>query len=162
MAGLCSSLLFTLFLSSRGGDDASLKSLYDGHRWFELRDLLEKNHAPAFYQGAVACAFNDLRGCEEKLRTVFNSAPRSNELVEAHRILASAYFTHGEYKQALAQVDAILARRPHDSDSLSSRPVIAILAEFPDQELEGRASAVDLRRWRIAVLHQRHPGDVLV
>jgi hypothetical protein len=30
-------------------------------------------------------------------------------VVEAHRILASAYFTHGEYKRALAQVDAILA-----------------------------------------------------
>ena len=29
--------------------------------------------------------------------------------VEAHRILASAYFTHGEHKRALAQVDAILA-----------------------------------------------------
>jgi hypothetical protein len=32
-----------------------------------------------------------------------------DEVVEAHRILASAYFTHSEYKRALAQVDAILA-----------------------------------------------------
>jgi hypothetical protein len=37
------------------------------------------------------------------------TASRSDEVVEAQRILASAYFTHGEYKRALAQVDAILA-----------------------------------------------------
>src|SRR5690348_4058602 len=101
LAALCSLPLFT-FCISADGDDASLKSLYDGHRWFELRDSIEKAGASAFYQGAVACAFNDLRRCDRQLRAVFNSAPRSDEAVEAHRILASAYFTHGKYKKALA------------------------------------------------------------
>src|SRR6516162_2609090 len=76
-----------------------------------------------------------------------SSTPRHGptKAVEAHRILASAYFTHGKYKKALAQVDAILALRPADSDALSSRPVIAILAESPDQELAGRHTTVELR-----------------
>lgn len=126
------------------GADADLKSLYDGHRWFELRDSIEKSGGSAFYQGAVACAFNDLLRCEKTLRTVFNSTPRSDEAVEAHRILASAYFTHGKYKKALAQVDAILALRPKDSDALSDRPVFAVLAQSPDQEFVGRHTTVKL------------------
>ena len=137
-------LLFTFCISAHG-DEASLKSLYDGHRWFELRDVVEKEGASAFYQGAVACAFNDLRRCAKNFRAVFSSAPRSDEAVEAHRILASAYFTHGKYKKALAQVDAILALRPTDSDALSGRPVIAILAESPDQEFAGGQTTVELR-----------------
>src|SRR4029077_14823669 len=52
---------------------------------------------------------------------------------------------HGKYKKALAQVDVILALRPTDSDALSGRPVIAVLAESPDQELAGRQTTVELR-----------------
>lgn len=144
LVALCSLLLFTFCIGAYG-DDASLESLYDGHRWFELRDVVKKEGASPFYQGAVACAFNDLRRCEKKLRAVFNSTSRSDEAVEAHRILASAYFTHGKYKKALAQVDSILALRPADSDASSDRAVIAILAESPDQELAGGHVTVELR-----------------
>ena len=38
-----------------------LKALYDGHRWFALRDALDRT-APAFYRGAVACGLNDRPG----------------------------------------------------------------------------------------------------
>src|SRR5215472_12561560 len=144
LAALCSLLLFTFCIDVHG-DDSSLKSLYDGHRWFELRDFIEKEGASAFYQGAVGCAFNDLRRCDKKLRAVFNSAPRSDEAVEAHRILASAYFTHGKYKKALAQVDAILALRPSDADASSGRPVLAAVADIPDQQLTGRHTRVELQ-----------------
>ncbi len=137
LVALSSCFLFISYIGVRA-DSATPKSLYDSHRWFELRDSVDKDGASAFYQGAVACAFNDPHRCDRKLRTVWNAAPRSDEAVEAHRILASAYFTHGKYKKALAQVDAILGVRPTDSDALSGRPVIAILAESPDQELAGR------------------------
>ena len=144
LAALCLLTLLAFCIGTQGAE-ASLKSLYDGHRWFELRDVVQKGGASAFYEGAVACAFNDLRRCEKKLQAVFNSAPRSNEAVEAHRVLASAYFTHGEYKKALAQLDALLAVRPNDSDASGGRPVIAILAESPDQELTGRHTNVELQ-----------------
>jgi predicted aspartyl protease len=125
-------------------DDANLKSLYDNHRWFELRDSIRKGGASAFYQGAIACAFNDVRRCEKKFRDVFNSAPRSDEAVEAHRTLASAYLTHGEYKKALAQVGAILALRPTDPDALGGHPLLAALADTPDQRIAGRHTTVQL------------------
>jgi len=140
----CWLLLASLCFGARK-DDNNLKLLYDSHQWFELRDFVRKGGASAFYQGAVACAFNDARRCEKRFRAVFNSAPRSDEAVEAHRILASAYFTRAEYKKALAQVDAILALRPTDADALGGRPVIAVLADTPDQRLAGRATTVELQ-----------------
>jgi len=60
-------------------------------------------------------------------------------------MLASAYFTHGEYKKALAQVDAILALRPSDADALGGRPIIAVLADAPDQQFRGRHTRVELQ-----------------
>lgn len=137
-------LLLASFCLGAGNDDASVKSLYEGHRWFELRDSVGRGGASAFYQGVVACAFNDVRRCEKRFRGVFNSAPRSDEAVEAHRILASTYFTHGEYKKAFAQAEAILALRPTDADALSDRPVIAVLDRTPDQHLLGRHTTVEL------------------
>jgi predicted aspartyl protease len=121
-----------------------LKSLYDSHQWFQLRDAVKKSNAAPFYRGAVACTFNDLRRCEKTFRDVVNSAPRSDDAVEAHRILASAYFLHGEYKKALAQVDAILALRPTDEDASQGRPVLAALSDTPDQQFVGQHTAVQL------------------
>jgi len=138
-------LTFSTFCSSARGEDASVKSLYEEHRWFELRDLVEKHGAPPFYQGAVECAFNGLDRCDAELRRVFNSNPSSYEAIEAHRILASAFFIHGEYKKALAQLDALLAIRPADSDALSDRPVFAILARSPDLKFVGQHTTVKLR-----------------
>jgi len=126
-------------------DDTNLKSLYDAHQWFDLRDSIKKGGASAFYQGAVACAFNDVQRCEKKCREVFNSTPKSDEAVEAHRTLASAYLTHGAYRKALAQVDAILALRPTDADALGGRPVLAALAGTPDQRIAGRHTTVQLQ-----------------
>lgn len=117
---------------------ADLKSLYDRHRWFELRDAVEKGGATAFYEGVVACAFNNLRQCEKKLGAVVKSRPQSDETVEAHRTLASAYFTRGMYRAALNQVDALLALRPKDADALSSRPLLSVLSSFHDQHLVRR------------------------
>lgn len=141
---LCWVLLASLCFGARQ-EDASLRSLYDGHRWFELRDSVRKGGASAFYKGAVACAFNDARRCEKSFQHVFHFAPASNEAVEAHRILASAYFIHGQYKKALAQVDAILALRATDADALSGRSLLAVLADAPDQQLLGRHTTVELQ-----------------
>ena len=138
----CCVLLTSLCCGAQ--DETNLKSLYDNHRWFELRDSIRKHNVSPFYQGAVACAFNDVRHCERKFRAVFNSAAASDEAVEAHRTLASAYLTHGEYKKASAQVDAILALRPTDADALGGHPALTALADTPDQRIAGRHTTVQL------------------
>jgi hypothetical protein len=141
---LCSLLLLSVYLSAHK-DEKNLKSLYDSHRWFELRDAAVDVHAPVFYRGVVACALNDLSGCNKKLQAIFQSKSRSDEAVEAHRTLASAYLTHGEYKKTLGEVDALLAIRPGDSDALGTRPLLAELAQFPDQKIALRHSTVELK-----------------
>src|ERR1700685_628056 len=122
-------------------DRPDLKSLYDAHRWFELRDSVPKGTAaPIFYQGAVACAFNDLHRCEKKLTPVIKSFPQSDDAIEAHRLLAAAYMRQGKYREAFAQVTALLAVRPGDSDARDDLPLLAALREFPDQKVVRRRS----------------------
>src|SRR5262249_52355349 len=139
----CCVLLGSFFCSAQK-DDGQLKSLYDNHRWFELRDAFRKGSTSAFYKGAVACAFNDVRRCEKRFRNVFDSTSKSDQAIEAHRMLASAYLTHGEYKKALAQVDAILAIRNTDEDALGGRAVLAALTDTSDQLITGKRTTVQL------------------
>jgi predicted aspartyl protease len=133
-------LALTQMCPAADNDRPDLKSLYDARRWFELRDSVAKGAAPVFYQGAVACAFNDLRRCEKKLAHVIKSAPHSDNAIEAHRLLAAAYFRQGKYREALAHVDALLALRPEDSDVRDDRPLLAALRDFADQRVMRRGS----------------------
>jgi predicted aspartyl protease len=131
-------LLALLVLSSLSfalpADEVGLKTLYDGHRWFELRDAVAKGAAPLFYQGAVACAFNDLHRCEKKLGPVIKSQPQSEDALQAHTLLIYAYLRQGKYHAALAQADAVLALKPGDSDVQGDRPLLAVLSKSPEQE----------------------------
>jgi hypothetical protein len=71
--------------------DEDLKSLYDAHQWFELRDSVRRGGASLFYEGAVACAFNHLRQCEKMLNAFVSAHAGSDQAYDAHRILASTY-----------------------------------------------------------------------
>jgi transposase len=112
----------------------------DAHRWFELRESIGEGPAPGFYVGAVACAFNHLQRCEKELATVIESRPKSDDAIEAHRLLGAAYLRQGRYREALVQVDALLALRPGDSDVSDDRPLLVALSEFPDQQIMRRRS----------------------
>src|ERR1700676_1283879 len=118
-----------------GDDRPDLKSIYANRRWFELRDSVAKGAAPLFYQGAVACSFNDLRRCEKKLGAVIKFHPQSDDAIEAHKLLASAYLRQGKYREAPLQVNAVLALRPGDADAKDADPLLTSLGEFPDQEV---------------------------
>ncbi len=139
--GFCFLLVAPLCFGA-ANDDANLKSLYDAHRWFELRDAVAKGGVPDFYLGAVACAFNHLHRCEKKLGAVIKSRPHSDQAYEAHDLLSNAYLREGKYREGLAQVDAMLALRPGDSGAQNDRPLLAALAEFPDQEVVHRSSDI--------------------
>jgi hypothetical protein len=120
LSGFCFVLLAPLGFGAPN-DAPSLKSLYDAHRWFELRDATAKGGVPVFYQGAVACAFNDLHQCEKKLGAVVKSHPRSDEAIQAHGILVSVYLRQGKYREALTQIDAVLAVKPEDAEPAARR-----------------------------------------
>ena len=121
-------------------DRPDLKSLYDAHRWFELRDAVRKTDASPFYRGAVACVFNDLRQCEKKSKAVVRSEPRSEQAHAVHSLLAAVYLRSGQYRKALSQVDEMLALKPDDADAKSVRPLLAALSSSPDQSIGRRHS----------------------
>ena len=143
-ASICFLLAVPLCFAAPG--DTNLKSLYDSRQWFELRNAVVKGGASEFYQGAVACVFNDLRLCEKKLRTVVKSAPRSDEAFRSHDLLANAYLRQGKYRKALAQVDAMLQLRPDAADAKNDHPLLAMLSKFHDQKVVRKPSTtVDLQ-----------------
>src|ERR1035438_2409264 len=127
-------------------DRPDLKSLYDAHRWFALRDAVHKTGAPLFYRDAVECVFNDVRQCEKKSRAVVGLQPYSEQAHAAHSLLAAVYLRYGQYRKALSQVDEMLVLEPDDSEAKSVRPLLAALSSSPDQSIRSEERRVGLER----------------
>jgi predicted aspartyl protease len=121
--------------------DADLKSLYESRQWFKLRDAVRQRNAPAFYRGAVACAFNDLPQAERELHRVIASAPGSEEAYLAHNLLTYAYFRAGNYQRALAQLDQMLSMKPDNADDQASRALLSVLTRHPGRSVISRRAS---------------------
>src|ERR1035437_10645184 len=80
-------VLFVAALAHAQAGD-SLRSLYDQHRFFELRDAIKSQSVSALYLGAVASAFNDTKRAEKYLNRVIKLEPASDNAYEAHGQLA--------------------------------------------------------------------------
>jgi len=97
-----------------------LKSLYDAHDWFALRDALTSSPDQALYAGAVAAAFDQTKQAEEKLRSVIDDGSDSDAAADASSWLSYMYLRHGQYRKAAAEMDP-------------ASPLAGILAGMPDQ-----------------------------
>ena len=139
---LClATFLCALTLSART-DSSELRKLSDTHQLFLLRDALSTDpRGPDYYQGEVACAFNETTLCEEKFRKVLNGNLKGTEAEHIHHILAAVALRQGEYKRSLQELDALLTLNPNDSDAQGSRPLIETLSHFPDQQARGATTA---------------------
>src|SRR5205814_6900278 len=92
-----------LFLSGQApaSDVPNLKTLYEQHRWFDLRDAIKLQPAPAFYKGAVAAAFKDGKTAEAYLDDAIKAQPNSADAKESHEILGNLHARTGRYKAAV-------------------------------------------------------------
>lgn len=115
---VCSALLHA-GEGARGVPD--LKSLYDAHQWFELRDALADGSGPALYRGAVAAAFNRVPEAEALLKPVIENGSDS-EMDQASEWLSYMYMRAGRYREAAAQMG--------DDSSMKS-----MIASLPDQSI---------------------------
>jgi len=122
--------------------EPDLKSLYDRHQWFELRDALQGGKVPELYQGAVAVAFGDARRAEKLLRRVIKAAPQSDDADQARAWLISLYSRSGHYQQALAMADERVAAQPGNHELKNQRAFIAAIARYPEQEVTRRRRSV--------------------
>lgn len=136
---------------------ADLKSLHDEHRWFELRAAVAQEGGTSFYRGVVECAFSQLSECESDLHAAMRSAEKL-DLIEAHRILVSAYLRTGQYKAAKKEADALLALSPNDSDARGDYPLLKLLGQFPDQVVRNGSSALHIQEHGLPVLINAKPA----
>jgi hypothetical protein len=128
-------------------DDKNPSSLYRNRQMFELREAAKQSDAPPFFRGVGSCSFNNVPECEKELGGVITAQPRSPEARDARNTLASTYFRAGRYREALSQVDAMLAVDPNDP-AKGAYPLLAALGRLPEQSvIKQRSSKVPLHPW---------------
>lgn len=121
--------------------NSPLKTLYDAHQWFRLRDAVQSGPASALYRGAIASAFNDLKAAEKHLTSVMAAAPQSEDAADARSWLIYASMRQGRYRHALSEVDRALAINPADAGLRNTRGLFARLSRHPDQSVSRRRSS---------------------
>jgi clan AA aspartic protease (TIGR02281 family) len=131
-------LLFAALAHSQVRD--SLRSLYDQHRYFELRDAIKGQNASGLYLGTVASAFNDTKRAVKFLNRVIKLEPASENAYEAHEQLAGLYARLGRNREAVQQFDHMLAMRPNSPDVQNDRAVFVGFSRYPDQSFGRRHS----------------------
>jgi predicted aspartyl protease len=123
--------------------NSELKSLYEAHQWFKLRDAVQATDAPAFYLGAVASVFNDIKQAEKSLQSVIKSAPQSEQAAEARELLINAYMRAALYRRALSETAQALSAKPNDSGLKNARALFSAFSQYPEQSVaEHRFSAI--------------------
>lgn len=65
-----------------------LKSLYESHQWFSLRDASKRAPLPAFYRGAVDAVFNDVPSARKHLEAVLGGIRGIRDLALVDSALA--------------------------------------------------------------------------
>ncbi len=136
------SLLIILSAWTLSGSDVALKILYDGHRWFELREAVRVQPASAFYKGAVASAFNDSHEAEKYLNSAARRARSVEEADEAHGMLAYLYTRLGRSRDALRHLDEMQKLKPGRADVLNARALFSALGQYPPQSIRRNRRSV--------------------
>ncbi len=118
--------------------DSYLKSLYEAHQWFKLRDAIQTTSASAFYRGAVDCAFNDFNRAEKILQEAIKYSPHSEQANEARELLTYLYQRNGHFRQALTEVDEMLKATPDAAGAENARAFFTALSQYPEQSVSAR------------------------
>jgi predicted aspartyl protease len=110
-----------IYLWVRAHPPPDLKTMYENHRWFQLRDAVLhppttllglRYEPPTVYQAAVAYAFHDAPAAEKLAFETLRSSRDYFEIVQALLILLKTYKLQGRYQEALTECQTILAKQP--------------------------------------------------
>jgi hypothetical protein len=110
--------------------------------WFQLRDKVAQGGSSLLCKGAMDASFEHRREGERELKKVIGGAPGSDDAPAAHRVLTALYHRHGQYREALSQVDQGLSERPDAKDLKEIRSMLEVLAHFSDLEIARSARSV--------------------
>ncbi len=130
------------------GDRAhpELAALFASHDWFKLRDAVERSpDSPAFYRGAVACAFNEVDAAERHFRAVIETPSDVQQALEAHGLLAHAYMRTGRYRFTHAHLAAMQKLIPETPGLEAGVALFSALSHSPDLSAKaGRLTGVQM------------------
>jgi gag-polyprotein putative aspartyl protease len=129
-AGIC---ILLLSVRIAGADVTELKTLYQAHKWAELRDAVGSQKRPPVYRGIVAAVYGDDRRAEPILKAVIRSGPQSDDAYEAYEWLTHIYLRTGQYRQLIANMEARWAAFPKKSELITEQNVMAGFRGLPDQ-----------------------------
>lgn len=125
--------------------DNSLKTLYEGHHFFALRDATAGGNAPAFYGAAVEAAFDQIDSAKRDLGRVIIRSPNSADAYEAHELLATMFFRHGLYREALEQLRAMSDERPGAKDVQNEMGFFTVLGKADQSTIQLKPSTLQMR-----------------
>lgn len=101
--------------------------------WFVVQQEQRAGHRlSALCQGELDAAEERREAAETELKAVIEASPRSADAYEAHSTLTHFYLRIGRFRDANAQVAAMLASRPAASDVLNVSSLFLLLASIPD------------------------------
>ena len=118
---------------AQGPNRGTLQTLFEGHRWFELRDAIGGQTAPALYLGAVASAFNQTAEAERHLRRAVREAADAERANDAREALANLYMRLGRSADLVRTIDDALAAAPGRSDLRNALKSFESFRRAPDQ-----------------------------
>ena len=133
-------LAFAVLLQRVHAQDSTteLRSLYDSHRWFELREEVTRTDTSKFYAGAVAAAFNQVREAEKNLHLVIAHDPSGDSGLEASELLIALFYRTGNYHEALAEAKTLLQQKPSAADIVNILPTLQVLSKYGNQSVGKR------------------------
>lgn len=111
---------------------------------FDLRDQNAARQASHLTAGALAAAFNDPRKAEVELQAAIRTAEEPEDKDAARGLLAAMYARAGQARQALAQIDGLIAQQgggdggDDDGALRDARARLAALAGYPEQSVAAR------------------------
>lgn len=134
-------IIFSVAAAFATDQPADLKSLHEGHHWFQLRDAIVNAKAPELYQGAVAAAFDQRDEAVQHLQRAISSAPQSPEAVEARELLLHLYLRTSQYSKAVSIMKEQVAARVGKPATDGERSSIALLSQLPDMTVTARGKS---------------------
>jgi hypothetical protein len=121
-------------MNAAAQEPAALKTLYDEHRWFELRNTIRGQKVPPLYSGAVSAAFNGSDAAKLLTEAIADNS-NSADTKEARERLVEVEARAGKYREAVEQLDAILKNEPDLADEKNARVLFAAWGAHGDQSV---------------------------
>ena len=139
-------LPFTLILAAAASfaidqPPTDLRSLYDGHHWFQLRDAVSKTESRRIYQGAVAAAFNQRDEPEICVQRAIAATSASDESAAARELLIHLYMRAGQYSKAVARMKEQIASKSGKPPPSGDQAMLAVISQLPDQITASRGAS---------------------